>query len=98
MARRSAGRWRSVFGPLGRILLATVLVGGSVAVAQVVVKLLQGVLSRESLPDGSAAYRLVAPERYAQINQDVVRHPPQAQRRRVRDEAGLARAGDARRP
>jgi membrane protease YdiL (CAAX protease family) len=45
MARSSTGRWRSVFGPLGRILLATVLVGGSVAGAQVVVKLLQGVLS-----------------------------------------------------
>jgi membrane protease YdiL (CAAX protease family) len=45
MTRRSAGRWRSVLGPLGRILLATLLVGGSVAVAQVVVKLLQGVLS-----------------------------------------------------
>ena len=44
--------------------------------------MLQGVLSRESLPDGSEAYRLVAPERYAQINHDVVRHPPQAQRRR----------------
>jgi uncharacterized protein len=45
MARSSAGRWRSIFGPLGRIVLATVLVGGSVAVAQLVVKLLQGVLS-----------------------------------------------------
>ena len=45
MARSSAGRWRSIFGPLGRIVLATVLVGGSVAGAQIVVKLLQGVLS-----------------------------------------------------
>jgi hypothetical protein len=42
---------------------------------------LQGVLSREARPDGVAEYRLVAPERYAQINHDVVRHPPQAQRR-----------------
>ena len=47
MSQRSVrpGPWRSVFGPLGRIVLATVLVGGSVAVAQVVVKLLRGVLS-----------------------------------------------------
>lgn len=43
---------------------------------------LQGVLGRETGPDGVTEYRLVAPERYAQINHDVVRHPPQAQRRR----------------
>jgi CAAX protease family protein len=41
----SGGRWKAILGPLGRILLATILVGGAVAVAQVTVKLLQGVLS-----------------------------------------------------
>ena len=41
----STGRWRSILGPLGRIVLATVLVGGAVAASQVVVKLLKGVLS-----------------------------------------------------
>jgi hypothetical protein len=47
LRERSTGarRWRVVLGPIGRILLATVLVGGSVAMAQLVVKLLQGVLS-----------------------------------------------------
>src|SRR5829696_4855429 len=39
------GRWRALLGPLGRIVLAIVLVVGAVAVAQVAVKLLRGVLS-----------------------------------------------------
>src|SRR5215218_2003152 len=38
-------RWRALLGPLGRIALAIVLVVGAVAVAQVAVKLLRGVLS-----------------------------------------------------
>src|SRR5829696_3531769 len=38
-------RWRALLGPLGRIVLAIVLVVGAVAVAQVAVKLLRGVLS-----------------------------------------------------
>jgi len=39
------GRWRALLGPLGRIVLAIVLVVGAVAVAQVAVKVLRGVLS-----------------------------------------------------
>ncbi len=36
----------------------------------------QGVLQQETRPeDGTAIYRYVAPERYAQINQDVVSNP-----------------------
>ena len=38
-------RGRALLGPLGRIALAIVLVVGAVAVAQVAVKLLRGVLS-----------------------------------------------------
>ncbi|MBA2712529.1 MAG: hypothetical protein H0U55_03115, partial [Rubrobacteraceae bacterium] len=41
----STGRWRTILGSLGRIVLATVLVGGAVAASQVAVKLLKGVLS-----------------------------------------------------
>jgi uncharacterized protein len=37
--------WKSFLGPLGRIVLAAVLVVGAVAAVQVVVKLLEGVLS-----------------------------------------------------
>ena len=40
-----ASGWRSFLGPLGRIVLAAVLVVGAVAAVQVVVKLLKGVLS-----------------------------------------------------
>ena len=40
-----ASGWKSFLGPLGRIVLATVLVVGAVAAVQVVVKLLEGVLS-----------------------------------------------------
>ena len=40
-----ASRWRAFLGPLARIVLAAVLVGAAVAAAQVVVKLLRGVLS-----------------------------------------------------
>jgi membrane protease YdiL (CAAX protease family) len=40
-----ASGWKSFLGPLGRIVLATVLVVGAVAAVQVVVKLLKGVLS-----------------------------------------------------
>ena len=40
-----ASGWKSLIGPLGRIVLAAVLVVGAVAAAQVVVKLLKGVLS-----------------------------------------------------
>ena len=39
------GGWKAFFGPLGRIVLAAVLVGVAVAAAQVVVKALKGVLS-----------------------------------------------------
>jgi len=39
------GRWKAFTGPLGRIVLAVVLVGGAVAAAQVVVKLLRDVIS-----------------------------------------------------
>ena len=38
-------RWKSVLLPLGRMVLAILLVGGSVAVAEVLVKALEGVLS-----------------------------------------------------
>jgi uncharacterized protein len=38
-------RWKAALLPLGRIVLAVLLVGGAVAVAQVVVKALKGVLS-----------------------------------------------------
>ena len=38
-------RWKTLLSPLGRIALAVLLVGGSVAVAQVAVKALEGVLS-----------------------------------------------------
>ena len=38
-------RWKEILFPLGRIVLAVVLVGGSVAVAEVLVKSLEGVLS-----------------------------------------------------
>jgi uncharacterized protein len=38
-------RWKAVLFPLGRIVLAVLLVGGMVAVAQLVVKRLEGVLS-----------------------------------------------------
>ena len=38
-------RWKTILFTLGRIALAVLLVGGSVAVAQVVVKALEGVLS-----------------------------------------------------
>jgi len=37
--------WKAVLGPLARIVLAVVLVGGAVYAAEVVVKLLRGVLS-----------------------------------------------------
>ena len=40
-----ASGWKSFLGPLGRIVLAAVLVVGAVAAVQVVVKLLKGVLS-----------------------------------------------------
>ena len=40
-----ASGWKAFLGPLGRIVLASVLVLAAVAAAQVVVKLLQGVLS-----------------------------------------------------
>jgi uncharacterized protein len=40
-----ASGWKSFLGPLGRIVLATVLVVAAVAAVQVVVKLLRGVLS-----------------------------------------------------
>jgi membrane protease YdiL (CAAX protease family) len=40
-----SGRWKSVLGPVARIVLAVLMVGGAVAVAQVVVKTLKGVLS-----------------------------------------------------
>ena len=40
-----ASGWKGFFGPLGRIVLASVLVVGAVAAAQVLVKLLKGVLS-----------------------------------------------------
>lgn len=35
----------------------------------------QGVLEREAGADGITRYRYVAPERYAQVNLDVVRDP-----------------------
>lgn len=38
-------RWKTILFPLGRIALAVLLVGGSVALAQVVVKALEGLLS-----------------------------------------------------
>lgn len=38
-------RWKVILFPLGRIVLAVLLVGGAVAVAQLVVKALEGVLS-----------------------------------------------------
>ena len=38
-------RWKAVLFPLGRIVLAALLVGGAVAVAEVLVKALEGVLS-----------------------------------------------------
>jgi uncharacterized protein len=41
----SASGWKSFLGPLGRIVLGVVLVVAAVAAAQVVVKLLKGVLS-----------------------------------------------------
>jgi hypothetical protein len=40
-----ASGWKSFLRPLGRIVLAVVLVVGAVAAVQVVVKLLKGVLS-----------------------------------------------------
>jgi hypothetical protein len=40
-----ASGWRAFLGPLARIVLAAVLVGAAVAAAQVVVKMLKGVLS-----------------------------------------------------
>jgi membrane protease YdiL (CAAX protease family) len=61
LSQRVSGdrRWKAVLGPVGRILLATVLVGGAVAAAQVVVKLLRGVLSLgEAVP---ALYYLAYP-------------------------------------
>src|SRR5215211_1581881 len=38
-------RWKAVLFPLGRIVLAVLLVGGAVAVAEVLVKALKGALS-----------------------------------------------------
>jgi CAAX protease family protein len=38
-------RWKTILSPLGRIALAVLMVGGSVAAAQVVVKALEGALS-----------------------------------------------------
>ena len=35
----------------------------------------QGVLERRPCPEGGFEYRYVAPERYAQANQDVIRNP-----------------------
>jgi predicted transcriptional regulator len=35
----------------------------------------QGVLERTERPDGTPEYRYVAPDRYAQINLDVVKDP-----------------------
>src|SRR5215213_2124604 len=43
--RIMAMRWKEILFPLGRIVLAVVLVGGSVAVAEDLVKSLEGVLS-----------------------------------------------------
>jgi len=40
-----SGHWKSVMAPVARIVLAVLMVGGAVAVAQVVVKTLKGVLS-----------------------------------------------------
>jgi membrane protease YdiL (CAAX protease family) len=42
---RASSGWRGFLGPLGRIVLAAVLVVGAVAAAQIVVKLLRSVLS-----------------------------------------------------
>jgi hypothetical protein len=42
----------------------------------------QGVLEQEPGPDGEPQYRYVAPERYSQINLDVVRDPGTGIRRR----------------
>lgn len=44
----------------------------------------QGVLSRELGEDGVASYRYVAPERYVQANQDVIRDVGQRGNRRPR--------------
>lgn len=44
----------------------------------------QGVLEREPGPDGEPLYRYVAPERYGQINLDVVRDPGTGIKRRPR--------------
>ena len=42
----------------------------------------QGVLAREAGDDGVATYRYVAPERYVQANQDVIRDVGQRGNRR----------------
>ncbi len=44
----------------------------------------QGVLERIEEPDQQPAYQLVAPERYAQINLDVVKDPAARFKNRVR--------------
>ena len=38
-------RWKAVLFPLGRVVLAVLLVGGAVAAAEFLVKALKGVLS-----------------------------------------------------
>lgn len=44
----------------------------------------QGVLTRETGPDGAVQYRYTAPERYVQANQDVIRDLGQRGNRRPR--------------
>jgi hypothetical protein len=44
----------------------------------------QGVLERVERPDASPEYRYVAPERYVQINQDVITNPGARHTRRRR--------------
>lgn len=44
----------------------------------------QGVLERTGGPDDPPAYQLVAPERYAQVNLDVVKDPATRFKNRVR--------------
>ena len=44
----------------------------------------QGVLERTLRPDGTPEYRYVAPERYAQINLEVIRNPGDPRTRRKR--------------
>jgi hypothetical protein len=52
-----SGHWKSVMGPVARIVLAVLMVGGGVAIAQVVVKTLKGALSLGGLVP--AVYYLV---------------------------------------